>query len=473
MAILDFGTTLMDTDEIAKIVGAIPAYPGKISFARDVDALSRSLYKRAGSRYPSKTYTKLIILKLANLLLAQHAAYHRHSSILARPIQLLIDPANTCQLQCPGCVHSRTAAEMKKAGADNVFDWPDGNMAPETFDTIENQFVPYAFASVFFNYGEPLINKHFPDMVRQAGAYLNYTWTSTNLSLSFDVDDVVSSGLDLITLSIDGTSQQTLERYRQRAKWDLCLENMKKLVEAKRRLQSRIFICWQFLTFEHNLHEVSQALDLAKEIGIDCVHVARPFDVSSYDPDIKVAVSPYEGWHNFNPDQTRAGLVPKEQLAALEARSEKIDALFDETWEHRIQRFGIEEEESRAGGPTCNWLYQNITFDAAKRTMPCCGAPTTRNVHLAFGSLDQANVDVVNTKDAKLSRLFFGDRDAFHEKAKGSERVTYCANCPAPPPDQFDRETNLPVSLFYLDAGVLLTPESIGSLTKWSNAKTI
>jgi len=142
---------------IVEILSQAPAVQRKRGFARRMDTLSAELFAFAADKYPSETYAKLAILKLTNLLLGYHATYHGHVSVLARPFQVMLDPANTCQLQCPGCVHS---SSEQKIGA--IFDWPDGIMTNNCFDKIMTQFAPYALASLFFDYDKSPISRDGP-----------------------------------------------------------------------------------------------------------------------------------------------------------------------------------------------------------------------------------------------------------------------------------------------------------------------
>jgi MoaA/NifB/PqqE/SkfB family radical SAM enzyme len=266
------------SSELVRLAALIPGTPGKRDFARQVDALQRQCLIDLTAAYGNAAFAKLIMLNVGNLLAARHGFYHRHTLPGGRPTQIMLDPSNTCQLQCPGCVHSPSSGSRlpDPSGDRTSFEWPKGQMKPSTFDRIMSDQGPFAFASILYNYGEPLLHKQFPAMVRRAKSLGMYTWTSSNLSLTFDVDAVVGSGLDLLTMSIDGTSQETLQRYRRRAKYALCLANMRALVDAKRRAGGGPHLVWQFLTFEHNRHEISTAIELAQEIGVDELNVGTP-----------------------------------------------------------------------------------------------------------------------------------------------------------------------------------------------------
>jgi hypothetical protein len=75
------------------------------------------------------------------------------------------------------------------------------------------------------------------------------------------------------------------ERYRRGGRIEWVLDNARAIVAAKRPLKSPPpFMRWQYLTFEHNIHEIGAALELAREIGFDSFNLATPNEVSFDDP---------------------------------------------------------------------------------------------------------------------------------------------------------------------------------------------
>ena len=444
------GTSSSDVLELA---ASIPLIPSKRKFLQRIDEFQQTRLGDLAIAYDNVGLAKLVLIKVGNLLVLTHGIHHRHTQLASRPTQIKLDPSNTCQLQCPGCVHGDTPSS---------FDWPKGVMEAETFDRIMSDYGPFAFAALMYYYGEPLINKQFPQMVRRAKSLGLYAWTSSNLSLSFDVDAVVASGLDLMTMSIDGISQETLEFYRRRGKYDLCLANMHALVAAKRRLGHGPYLSWQFLTFEHNSHEIDAAIALAKEIGVDELHVATPNDVTWDDPTVRIHTSERAGRYVFNED---AHLFPSTATAPIGIDEAACDRLLAESWVERMDRIGIAEEPSRPGRATCDWLYQNATFDSADRVMPCCMAPS-QEAHVHFANLDAAGDDPTNSDAFRRARLSFADRAAYDAEARSAPgRAPYCAECTAAPTLGFPLSVSVGPQLRSLDRGRAFDEPAIAALT--------
>ena len=70
----------------------------------------------------SPVVAKALTLKAINICLAKQHFRARSTAVLSRPFGLIIDPSNSCNLGCPGCVHSRQLMERK------VFQWGTGTM---------------------------------------------------------------------------------------------------------------------------------------------------------------------------------------------------------------------------------------------------------------------------------------------------------------------------------------------------------
>jgi MoaA/NifB/PqqE/SkfB family radical SAM enzyme len=246
--------------------------PGAASAA--LDRSKPDLYARLRARHPVPV-AQALTLKTLNLFLARHHLRARSVRVRSRPIGLVVDPSNVCQLACPGCVHSERAEALK------VFDWPKGTLSARRLDSLFQLYGPYAIGVYFCSYGEPLLNLDTPKFIGLAKSYLLAAALSTSLSLRrLDAEAYVESGLDFMVLSIDGATQPVYERFRRHGHLELVLDNVRKLVEAKRRLRRRTpALCWNFLAFEHNVHEIPLAIRLARKLGVDQFRVAIPFDV--------------------------------------------------------------------------------------------------------------------------------------------------------------------------------------------------
>ena len=91
-------------------------------------------------------------------------------------------------------------------------------------------------------------------MIKIAKSYESQTFLSTNLNINMTEEftkDIVKSGLDRMTISIDGATQKTYEVYRKNGNIDLVFKNIKLLVQSKKELNSMTpHLHWQFLVLD-------------------------------------------------------------------------------------------------------------------------------------------------------------------------------------------------------------------------------
>lgn len=430
----------------------------KHDYLRIVDSNKSHILSEFSARY-SEQYAKLMTLKFLNLIVAKYHYIHKHTTIASRPIQLMIDPANACQLNCPGCVHSSNPGWVKQS----AIDWPPGTLSLTQYEKILRLYGPFAFGAVLYNYGEPLLNPLTPQYISMARQYLLFTLLSTNLSLpKINLEALINSGLNHLIISIDGVTQETYEKYRRGGKLDLVLDNLRKLIEAKKRLGLKTpYLVWQFLTFEHNQHEVDSAIDLAKSIGVDAIQILTPFDVSIDDPTCCAVTSTKEGYHCFTPWHERLRSLPKASLSS--ANNFEIDALIKESFVERMSTIGGINEASHKGNSGCGWLYKSISVDALGRVLPCCISPGV-NRHLVFGNIQENTHEHWNSIDYILSRLSFSDKKAFMQNSVNS--YSYCGTCKEisePPNNLWRVAEDLPI----LDNHSVISGDMLKWVTKW------
>ncbi|MBZ0159894.1 MAG: SPASM domain-containing protein [bacterium] len=439
---------------------AINCGMNKQAFLKLVDTKKYQIYGRFASAY-TEPYAKLMALKIVNLIVGKYHYINRHTTIASRPIELMIDPSNACQLDCPNCVHS-SSPQAKAAKYFELY-WPPGMLSCEQYEKVLHLYGPFAFGAVLYNYGEPLLNPQTPKYIAMARQYLLFTLLSTNLSLGkIDVDALVTSGLNHMILSIDGVTQQSYETYRKHGKLDLVFDNLRKLIDTKKKFGLKTpYLVWQFLTFEHNVHEVDDALELAESMGVDAIHILTPNDVSADDPRCILARSSKEGYHYFTPYSTLVASV-SDSSSDL-ATGPHIDKLFNESLVARMRMIGGIDEASRTGPSGCGWLYKNISIDGLGRIMPCCDAPSEYR-NLVYGDLQDTNNDYWNSPGFVLSRLSLSDKQAFFRQSP--ENAPYCGECPSPsePPHDLWRVAQ---SLPFLDKEEVIPTMCREWLTSW------
>jgi MoaA/NifB/PqqE/SkfB family radical SAM enzyme len=200
--------------------------------------------------------------KYDNFLKALKNRRERVTRLDSRPFDLTMDLTSTCHLKCPYC--STGSGKLKRQKSV---------MKDELYSDLMRRVGDSCFLIWYFSNGEPLLHKRFGALVGTSRHQEIFSIISTNLSLDLSDDflrEIVTSGLGMISVSLDGVTPETYSRYRRGGDFDLVVRNMRRLVQLKRELGLFYpLIEWRFLRFQHNEHEEEAARALAADIGVD------------------------------------------------------------------------------------------------------------------------------------------------------------------------------------------------------------
>ena len=201
------------------------------------------------------------LLRLANKRLVQvQNNWLRGGFVLGRPFQLTLEPGNVCNLRCPLCATTHREKRM-----------PKGMLALADAVKILDAF-PWTVQLVLSNWGEPLLNQDLPAIVRAAKARDIEVRLESHLN-NLDravAEDLMTSGLDVLVVALDGTTQEAYEAYRVGGELEQVIANVELLCEVQSdRDDSRTRLLWKFVTNTHNHLQVGDARAWAERLGMD------------------------------------------------------------------------------------------------------------------------------------------------------------------------------------------------------------
>ncbi|MGQ9627416.1 MAG: radical SAM/SPASM domain-containing protein [Anaerolineae bacterium] len=315
-------------------------------------------------------------LNLLWILLQRKQGFRK---VYGYPFLLTLDPSSVCQLHCPFCPTGLREGHRART-----------LMSLEFFKRIMDELGLYLFRLDLYNWGEPLLNKHFVDMVRYAKQSNIWVCTSTNLSLGLSdhqVEDLVTSGLDKLIISLDGVTEEKYLKYRFDGNFELVMENMRAIVRKKRELGlNRPAVVWQFLVFRHNEEDIETAKRMAAEIGVE-LYLAAPF------------VKQEEPWKEMTPTLEEFNLYSGR---AQEGTKKVVAPTLD------------------AKPKRCDWLYASAAINANGSVSPCCAIWEEKD---DFGNLQGGDFKKLYNKMYQFAR------DSFLRRTK-SEIDIICNRCP-------------------------------------------
>lgn len=211
--------------------------------------------------------SKLTLKRTYNALKVLGSYYFSRLSGTARqsglPISLSIEPTTACNLRCPECPSGLRS-----------FTRPTGMLQEKVFKKTIDELKDTLCYLLFYFQGEPYLHPQFLEWVHYASMRGIYTATSTNAHYLNDQNarKTVESGLDRLIISIDGTTQETYEAYRQGGKLEKVIEGTQNIIRWKKKLSSSTpHVIFQFLVVRPNEHQVEEVKQLAKSLGVDTV----------------------------------------------------------------------------------------------------------------------------------------------------------------------------------------------------------
>ena len=180
-------------------------------------------------------------------------------------IDLMVEPTNRCNLRCPTCFSHLDSREKR----DMLF--------TDFRYIIDNSGISIRNMSLY-NYGEPLLNPDIWRMVKYArDSGVHHVKIDTNGMLldGANISSALSSGIDKISISLDGACQETYSKFRIGGSFAKVLSNIKELVRRRDAASSDMEIELQFIIMRHNQHELDAIRMLSEEIGVDILRFKR------------------------------------------------------------------------------------------------------------------------------------------------------------------------------------------------------
>lgn len=206
---------------------------------------------------------------------------------MSRPLTLVLDVTERCNLRCVMCHFARVERihfpPFDRLPADH------GNMSAALFERIARQFFPYARRVALACAAEPLMHPRFAALLGIAARYgVPELWFPTNLlALTEATAEAIARGrLSTVAVSIDGVRKETYEKIRAGATWERLHGKLRMLCEAQRSARTRpprlrVIFTWM----RSNRSELRELPAFAESLG------ARELDVRFVAPAVGVDLS--------------------------------------------------------------------------------------------------------------------------------------------------------------------------------------
>lgn len=185
----------------------------------------------------------------------------------SKPNMIAIEPTNHCNLNCPYCLIGMY--DKLPDASHQHLQRPKGFMDLSLYKKVIMEAVYFGVQWVHLQFqGESLLHPEFNVMVKIAKQAGLNTHVYTNGLLITDnfANRLVESGLDSMSFSIDGASEETYSKTKGSGNFEKVIQNLKTMKEAANN--SNLYLTWQLLVTRYNENEVEKARKLADEIGV-------------------------------------------------------------------------------------------------------------------------------------------------------------------------------------------------------------
>ena len=303
----------------------------------------------------------------------------KNSRVFGFPTRLVVEPTNFCNLMCPLCPTGQRKPSAK------------GSLLFQDFKRIIDEVGKYLFEIDLYNWGEPLMNRNIFKMIEYANNNNIRTTISSNLNILNEdtATKLIMSGLDKLTVSLDGATEETYNKYRIGGNFQTVLRNIRILVSKKKKLKKKNpKIVWQFLVSKQNQHEIYRANILAKEIGVE-------IDIKPMRTDM--------GTEIFESDETK-----------IEKYRKWIPT------KEKYSRYDLNKKRRKLVLKSCIFLWTQSVINWNGEVLPCC---SVYNEKFSFGNAFRDGLlNVWNNRNYRKARRMVRKMEVLYPE-------NVCSNC--------------------------------------------
>ncbi len=362
-----------------------------------------------GAAYVWRNRRYLTLLKLMNMAAVNLQFAIKTERVVGRPYKMKIESTNICNTKCQLC-----PTGLGYEGR------PKGKMSFEQFAGLIDRTHWHLYALDLSMWGDPMIVPDIFKMIRYAHDRGVWTYISSNLH-AYKLDprkgqgeELVRSGLDLLTCSLHGATQETFEIYQPGKSFADTVAKVRHIIATRDRMGSATpVVQLNFVVTRRNEHEIAAFQRLADELGCKAVFSAPSLNLRFVGQDKKLqslglapdilARKTQEHIEQWLPADAKYALKPyREMLSGKPVKDEAYNGhkTFDCSWPWRMS--------------VINWDGQVCT---------CCGNFDPKE--------DMGNVFERPFSQVWNGRKYRMARRSFKRRVEGADaQDNACATCP-------------------------------------------
>lgn len=265
---------------LAQVVAATKRWKQRPRTIASINTLFRGIdFLARGVFWAWRNRQYLTIVKLTNMAAVNIQFKMKNERVVGRPYKMKIESTNICNTKCQLCP---TGIGLEGR--------PKGKMSLDQFKTLIDKLRWHLLSLDLSMWGDPLIVPDIYDMIRYAHNRGIWTYISSNLHAfkpnKGQAEQLVNSGLDMLTCSLHGASQKTFEIYQPGKNFDEAVEKVRHIIEVRNRMGSATpQVQLNFVVTRHNEHERAAFEQLAEELGCKPVFSTASMNIRFLDQD--------------------------------------------------------------------------------------------------------------------------------------------------------------------------------------------
>jgi MoaA/NifB/PqqE/SkfB family radical SAM enzyme len=352
------------------------------------------------------------LLKLANMALVNLQFALKTQYVVGRPYNMKIESTNICNTKCQLCP---TGIGLEGR--------PKGKMSLDHFQKLIHSLRWHLFGLDLSMWGDPLIVPDIFAMIRFAHERGIWTYISSNLHAfkitpkpgeKSQAQRLVESGLDTLTCSLHGASQETFAIYQPGKSFADTLDKVKHILATRNAMGSPTpAVQLNFVVTRHNEHEREKFQKLADELGCKAVFSTASMNIRFLNQDKQL--------HNLGlaPD-----LLDKKTQAHLQHWLPTDQEFVLEPYRRILQGHNPRGEEYNGHKPfNCSWPWRSSVINWDGQVVTCCGNfDPKEDMGCVF---EQPFATIWNGRKYRAARKSFK-----HQVTAAESQDNACASCP-------------------------------------------
>lgn len=211
---------------------------------------------------------KLTFWKMLNAAYCYLALFLRLERSGWSPYLINFELWNECNESCLFC--RSAAGDIYNLSPNSDVPLPKGKLPMDVYKGIIDQVAPTLLMSIPYINGEPLLSRNIYECVRYCTDKKVATMIATNGMILNEANarKLLEAGLDFIKIHISGFTRETHRIEHRLGDVEVIKKNIENFVKLDREGRHGTLVMLDYITYNHNRHEIEDARAFANRLGI-------------------------------------------------------------------------------------------------------------------------------------------------------------------------------------------------------------